>query len=216
MKKTLFIFLSFIVVACSDEVDSDFSDSIYNEYGEMIVDEPQEDVIYEWETGNLESRDDMKILLSEIGVAKFTSEGADVVGPYLDAIIQDEDSNFVQACDYEGRGNYTFEIGNGTDEELFDGVPYPVIGHDYDEPNYFIIEDIFVSEKGKNAMLTVRRLSEEDGQYFIDMSTETNIISVYRDMNNRLIMKDGDGKYGYYSLEEDVPRFPKQLCDETH
>ena len=60
------------------------------------------------------------------------------------------DSSFVQACEYEGSETYTFEIGDGNNEEFLDGVPYPVIGHDYDDLNYFIIEEIFVTDNGRN------------------------------------------------------------------
>lgn len=155
------------------------------------------------------NRDELQFLLRDLNLSTW---GGEIDQTPL-RITTQEAENLLQPCEYDENGAFRFLIGEQKGDEIFKAYPFPVIAHDHHDANYFYIEEINVSNKGREFSIKVQRFKSEEGDFFLDMADSTEYWTIIIDDEDRPIFQHPTGNY---MLLNDRAKLPKAECEEDY
>ena len=228
MKKLIYLIIPFSFYCCSPDQQLNneeakkmqekilVADTVaIEESEEEMMMEDIEIVDYEFDNGPVESRESMKILLQNFGLANFSEEDQFVSDMWLMSVQYGEDSILLKPCEYDEQGAFNFNIGSHVDHELaFDLYPLPIIEYGNQDPSYFYIEDIYVYDEGKILELKIKEIHNDQGDYVIDEAEPAIYVTVLRSESNALLDFSNILPNSHFMLESERENLPKAECDE--
>lgn len=220
------ILISFVSIILLISCNSDKENNVNNTTDEIVKTEnqiPDKIDIVTKETTNTElisgakspiNRTEMKVLLNDIGAAKFKNENTNHI---FKSIIYDTDSTIKQPCDNADYTNFWFDIGESPESnEEFGSIPYPMfIYEESDQFNYYSIEEMFVSEDSKSISIDLRPF-DYDGEYFyIDMASTTISVEIHKNKDGLKVLHFpySENFEGEYMLTTERNSYPISSCD---
>lgn len=166
--------------------------------------------------GYLSTPAEMKKALKNTGAAELAGSSHEVFFPR----VLKEEKDFIRNCGFDAGGTYRFHIGKiSEDDILVGGTNFPVLEHNFDDSNFFLIEEMEVRETGKSIILTSRRLNYNGDDYEIDMAIATEKMKLSFDKEGRLLLSDRiyeEDEQRYFMLNAFYEALPERNCDESY